>query len=191
MLTARSSFEAHLYMDLHPCECGSGDFERGHRLEQHGDDIVAVYEGACRQCGTVRRFVFRMTDEIPPPPPAFGGPQPSQIIDPGEFADVAFRISESAGVRLLNTPEAEQHKLRDAVAYAVAAFEEIPKFIPPGEDAVPADAFTSETGRARYRREPRKFQRDVLARNIRDARAVLADIDKHSPGSGGATAPRD
>ncbi|MFI5796778.1 hypothetical protein [Streptomyces sp. NPDC051677] len=180
MLTARSSSEAHLYMDLHACECGSGDFERRHRLEQHGDDIVAVYEGVCRQCGTTRRFTFRMAEENPPPPPAFGGPEPSKIIDPGEFADVAFRISESAGVELLNTPESEHHKLRNPVAYAVAAFEEIPKFIPPGEDAVPAAAFTSEAGKARYEREPRKFERKILEMNIKRARAVLAGIDEVS-----------
>ncbi|MDX2679458.1 hypothetical protein [Streptomyces soliscabiei] len=180
MLTARSSSEAHLYMDLHACECGSGDFERRHRLEQHGDDLVAVYEGDCRQCGTTRRFTFRMAEETPPPPPAFGGAEPSKIIDPGEFADVAFRISESAGVELLNTPESEHHKLRNAVAYAVAAFEEIPKFIPPGEDAVPAAAFTSEAGKARYAREPRKFERKILEMNIKRARAVLAGIDEVS-----------
>ncbi|MFF7359064.1 hypothetical protein ACFZA1_41695 [Streptomyces filipinensis] len=181
MLTARSSSEAHLYMDLHPCTCGSGDFERRHRLEQHGNDLVAVYEGVCRQCGENRRFVFRMAEEIPPPPPAFGGPEPSQIIDPGEFAEVAFRISESAGVQLLNTPESEQHKLRGAVAYSVAAFEEILKFIPPGQDAVPAEAFTSERGRARYQREPGKFARRRLEMNVRLARGVLDDIDEVSP----------
>ncbi|MDT9688413.1 hypothetical protein Q5762_08590 [Streptomyces sp. P9(2023)] len=178
MLTARSSFEAHLYMDLHPCECGSGDFDRQHRLEQRGDDIVAVYEGACRQCGTARRFAFRMAGEIPPPPPAFGGSQPSEIIDPGEFAEVAFRISESAGLQLLRTPKSERYKLRDAVAYTVAAFEEMLKFLPPGEDAIPASAFTSEVGKARYRREPRKYSRDILEMNVRQARAVLADIDR-------------
>ncbi|MEU5632682.1 hypothetical protein [Streptomyces rishiriensis] len=178
MLTARSSAEAHLYMDLHACECGSVDFERRHRLEQQGDEIVSVYEGACRQCGTTRRFAFRTAAEIPPPLPAFGGSRPSQIIDPGEFADVAFRISESVGVELLNTPESEHHKLRNAVAYALAAFEEIPKFIPSGENAVPESAFTSEAGRARYRREPRNFERGILDMNIRRTRAVLAGIDE-------------
>jgi hypothetical protein len=167
-------------MDLHPCTCGSGDFERRHRLEQHGDDLVAVYEGVCRQCGEKRRFAFRMAKEIPPPPPAFGGAEPSQIIDPGEFAEIAFRVSRSAGLQLLNTPESEHYKLRDAVAYGVAAFEEILKFIPPGQDAVPADAFTSDMGRARYRREPGKFDRDILEMNVRDAQAVLADIDEVS-----------
>ncbi|WP_137993582.1 hypothetical protein [Streptomyces vilmorinianum] len=178
MLTARSSFEAHLYMDLHPCECGSGDFDRRHRLEQHGDDIVAVYEGACRQCGNTRRFVFRMAEEIPPPPPAFGGSEPSQIIDPGEFAEVAARISQSAGIQLLNTPKSEHYKLRDAVAYTVAAFEEMLKFLPPGQDSIPASAFTSEVGKARYRRDPGNFDRDILEGNVEDARAVLANIDE-------------
>ncbi|MFF5934572.1 hypothetical protein [Streptomyces sp. NPDC012508] len=181
MLTARSSFEAHLYMDLHPCACGSGDFDRRHRLEQRGDDMVAVYEGACRQCGTTRRFDFRMAEEIPPPPPAFGGSQPSQIIDPGEFLEVAFRIAESTGLRLLNTPESEHRDLRDAVAYCVAAYEEVLKFIPPGQDAVPADAFTSEAGTALYRRDPGKFARDLLEMNVKNARAILADIDEVSP----------
>ncbi|MFG2644539.1 hypothetical protein ACGFYP_26630 [Streptomyces sp. NPDC048370] len=179
MLTARSSFEAHLYMDLHHCpSCGSGDFDRRHRLEQQGDDFVAVYEGACGQCGTNRRFEFRMAEEVPPPPPAFGGAQPSQIIDPGEFEEVAFRISESAGIQLLNTPKSERYKLRDAVAYAVSAFEEMLKFLPPGEDAIPASAFTSEVGKARYRREPRNFGRRMLEMNVQQAREVLADVDR-------------
>ncbi len=168
-------------MDLHPCECGSADFDRQHRLEQHGDDLVTVYEGACQQCGRVRRFSFRLSEEIPPPPPAFGGPRPSQIVAPDEFLDVAYRVSESAGIQLLNSPEPEHYKLRDAVAYSVAAFEEILKFIPEGQDAVPESAFTTEPGRARYLRDPGKFARALLQRNVEDARAVLADIDEVTP----------
>ncbi|MEV6378746.1 hypothetical protein AB0M31_04910 [Streptomyces sp. NPDC051773] len=184
MLTARSSVEAHLYMDLHRCECGSGDFDRQHRLELHGDDLVAVYEGACGGCGRTRRFEFRMTEEIPPPPPAFGGAEPSQIIDPGEFEAVAGRLAESTGIQLLNTPESEHYKFRGAMAYVVAAYEEMLKFLPPGQDAIPASAFVSEVGRARYQREPRNYGRDILEMNVRDARAVLDDIDEVSNGSG-------
>ncbi|MFE7808806.1 hypothetical protein ACFU51_29875 [Streptomyces sp. NPDC057430] len=165
-------------MDLHPCACGSGDFDRQHRLEQHGDDMVAVYEGACRRCGTTRRFAFRMAEEIPPPPPAFGGSEPSQIIDPGEFLNVAFRISESAGLQLLNSPESEHHKMRDSVAYSIAAYEEVLKFIPPGADAVPSSAFTSEAGLARYRQDPGKFARRLIDIYLKNARAILADIDE-------------
>ncbi|MDX2528488.1 hypothetical protein ACSCB1_39895 [Streptomyces europaeiscabiei] len=185
MLTARSSAEAHLYMDLHRCECGSGEFDRQHRLELHGDDLVAVYEGACGQCGRTRRFEFRMIEEIPPPPPAFGGAEPSQIIDPGEFEAVAGRLAESTGIQLLNTPGSEHHRLRGAMAYVVAAYEEMLKFLPPGQDSIPASAFVSEVGKARYRRDPGNFDRDILEMNVRDARAVLANIDKHNtpPGS--------
>ncbi|WP_329412050.1 hypothetical protein OG802_18995 [Streptomyces sp. NBC_00704] len=84
----------------------------------------------------------------------------------------------------------EHHKLRNAVAYALAAFEEIPKFIPAGEDAVPESAFTSEAGRARYRREPRKFERGILEMNVRRARAVLAGIDEVGGRPGGASSGR-
>ncbi|UUU23823.1 hypothetical protein [Streptomyces sp. DSM 40750] len=187
MLTARSSAEAHLYMDLHRCECGSGDFDRQHRLELHGDVLVAVYEGACGQCGRTRRFEFRMKEEIPPPPPAFGGAEASQIIDPGEFEEVAGRLAESTGIQLLNTPEAEHHKLRGAIAYTVAAYEEMLKFLPPGEDVIPASAFTSEVGKARYRRDPGNYARDILEMNVRVARDVLDDIDEVSTPPGDAT----
>ncbi|MGW7365291.1 hypothetical protein ACWGI8_18070 [Streptomyces sp. NPDC054841] len=185
MLRARSSLEAHLYMDLHPCECGGSDFDRRNRLEQHGDDLVTVYEGTCRKCGRNRLFTFLMADEIPPPPPAFGGPQPSQVIDPGEFAEVADRVSRHAGLEMLNSPESEHHKYRGAMAYALAAVEEVSKFIPPGQDAVPASAFTSAAGKARYERDPGKFRRDILEIEIRLTRKVLADIDEVStPPSG-------
>ncbi|MFH9550676.1 hypothetical protein [Streptomyces sp. NPDC017435] len=189
MLRARSSLEAHLYMDLHPCECGSSDFDRRHRLEQRGDDIVAVYEGACRACGRNRNFTFLMADEIPPPPPAFGGPAPSEIIDPGEFAAVAADVSGRAGLELLNSPESEHHRQRGAMAYAVAAIEEIQKFIPAGQDAVPESAFTSEAGRVRYQKDPGKFRRDILEIELRLTRQIVADIDAVSPPSGG-TGPR-
>ncbi|MFE7934946.1 hypothetical protein ACFU6S_40745 [Streptomyces sp. NPDC057456] len=184
MLRARSSLEAHLYMDLHPCECGSSDFVRRHRLEQRGDGIVAVYEGPCSQCGRNRNFAFLMADEIPPPPPAFGGPEPSEIIDPGEFSGVGHDVSARAGLQMLNSPESEHHKYRGAMAYALAASEEVLKFIPPGQDAVPASAFTSEAGRARYEQDPGKFDRDILEMDIDLTRKILADIDEVSPPPG-------
>lgn len=173
-------------MDLHRCACGSGGFDRRHRLELHGDVLVAVYEGACGQCGVTRRFEFRMTEEIPPPPPAFGGAEASQIIDPGEFEAVAGRLAESTGIQLLNTPESEHHKLRGAVAYTVAAYEEMLKFLPPGADAIPASAFTSEVGKARYRHDPRNYERFILDLNVQGARNVLDGIDGVGKSSGPA-----
>ncbi|MFD5885842.1 hypothetical protein ACFWHQ_07655 [Streptomyces sp. NPDC060334] len=168
-------------MDLYACECGSSDFDRRHRLELRGDDLVAVYEGVCRQCGRSRRLEFRMAEETPPPAPAFGGAEPSRIIDPGEFADVGYRVSRSAGLELLNRPKSEHHRYRAAMAYALAAFEEVLKFVPPGQDAIPADAFTSEAGRARYRKGPGAFDRDLIEMDIDSTRRVLANIDKSIP----------
>ncbi|MCX4527827.1 MULTISPECIES: hypothetical protein [unclassified Streptomyces] len=186
MLRARSSSEAHLYMDLHPCECGGADFERRHHLEQHGDDLVAVYEGVCRNCGRERRFEFVMAVEIPPPPPAYGGAEPSAIIDPGEFSDVADRYRRWAGTGVLNSPESERHKYRGAMASALAAVEEVLKFIPEGQDAVPASAFTSARGRARYEKDPEKFSREFLEIERRVTIRSLAVIDRVARSSGGA-----
>ncbi|MDR6976412.1 hypothetical protein J2X68_003103 [Streptomyces sp. 3330] len=130
-----------------------------------------------------------MADEIPPPPPAFGGTEPSEIIDPGEFAEVASDVSRRAGLEILNTPESEHHRHRGALAYAVAAVEEVLKFIPPGQDAVPAEAFTSEAGKARYEKDRGKFDRDMLQIELRLTRQILADIDEVSPPPG-ETGPR-
>ncbi|MCC9706558.1 hypothetical protein E4N62_15535 [Streptomyces sp. MNU76] len=121
-----------------------------------------------------------MTEETPPPPPAFGGAEPSQIIDPGEFEAVAGRLAESTGIQLLNMPESEHHRFRGAMAYVVAAYEEMLKFLPPDQDAIPSSAFVSEVGRARYQRDPRNYERGILEMNVRDARAVLDDIDEVS-----------
>ncbi|MEC4018012.1 hypothetical protein [Streptomyces sp. H27-D2] len=181
MLIARSSLEAHLYMDLHACECGAVSFDRQHHLEQRGDAMVAVYEGVCPECGRARSFSFQMTDELPPPPPAFGGSNPSLIVDPGEFLLVSYRIATDTGLRLLNTPKAERRKYRAATEYGLAALEEVLKFIPEGQDVVPPSAFTSERGRALYEKEPGKFARDLLENGVLATRQILAGIDRVSP----------
>ncbi|MEU6118437.1 hypothetical protein ABZ840_28295 [Streptomyces sp. NPDC047117] len=181
MLIARSSLEAHLYMDLHPCECGVADFARQHSLQQQGGAMVSVYEGVCAGCGRQRRFVFEMVDELPPPPPAFGGPEPSRIIDPGQFFDVSNRISTRIGPLLLETPEGERRKHRPAVAYSLAAVEEVLKFFPDGQDRIPASAFTSELGKALYAKDPEDFSRDLIEFNIERKRRILAGIDRVSP----------
>ncbi|MFJ3878662.1 hypothetical protein ACIPW5_14500 [Streptomyces sp. NPDC090077] len=189
MLKARSSLEAHLYMDLHPCECGGdGDFERRHHLEQVGEDIVAVYEGKCRACGRDRRFAFVMAEEIPPPPPAYGGTEPSEIIDPGEFAEVASRYGNWGSLGALNSPASEHHKFRGALVSALAALEEVLKFIPEGQDAVPASALTSERGKARYQKDPDKFSRESLEFRVEATHRALAAIDSSPTPPAGAGA---
>ncbi|MGW0363539.1 hypothetical protein [Streptomyces sp. NPDC002990] len=90
---------------------------------------------------------------------------------------------------MLNSPESEHHKHRGAMAYAVAAIEEVLKFLPPGQDAIPASAFSSEVGKARYERDPGKFDRDILEIELRLTRKVLTDIDRVSTPPPGTNPP--
>ncbi|MGW9494669.1 hypothetical protein ACWG5P_09805 [Streptomyces prasinus] len=184
MLIARSMQEAHLYMDLHPCFCGAEEFGREQRLEDHDGALVAVYEGVCPQCGRTRSFEFRMADELPPAPPEFGGPEPSRIIDPGEFMWIGDRMSTESGLRLLNTPLDEHREVRPATAYAIAAFEEIAKFLPPGADRIPEDRFTSERGREVYAKNPGRFTREEISDDLERKRSILTNIDRFSPPPG-------
>ncbi|MBZ6475871.1 hypothetical protein [Streptomyces griseocarneus] len=181
MLITRSMQEAHLYMDLHPCVCGTEEFDRQHRLEDRDGVLTSVYEGVCPQCGRTRLFEFTMSDEHPPAPPAFGGPEPSRIIDPGEFMWIGDRVSTESGLRLLNTPPAEHREIRPATAYAIAAFEEVAKFLPEGADCIPEDRFTSERGREMYAKDPSRFTRKRIISHLELKRDILAGIDRFSP----------
>src|SRR5262245_31108671 len=98
MLVARSAPECRLYMDLHACSCGSVAFESRHSLRV-GDTgaLVAVYSGTCANCGLPRLFEFELDPRTPPLPPAFGGPEPSRIICPGQFAIVADHEAATGG----------------------------------------------------------------------------------------------
>ncbi|MGH3716385.1 MAG: hypothetical protein ACRDT4_23430 [Micromonosporaceae bacterium] len=163
MLLARSAPECHLYMDLHPCRCGEADFSPDHWLEQDGADLVARYQGSCRGCGTARDFSFVLDPELPPPPPAYGGGQPSQLIDPGQFLWVSEQFAQSvpADPAELSDPE-QREESAEALETAIAALEEVLKFIPAGAEAVPEEAFTAPEGWMVYQQEPGRFRRDRL-----------------------------
>jgi hypothetical protein len=184
MLIARSLQEAHAYMDLQACACGAAEFERQHRLEDRTGVLVSVYEGICPQCGRTRSFEFTISEGLPPGPSAFGAPGPSRIIDPGEFLWISDRVSAESGLRLLNTPPAEHREIRPATAYAIAALEEVAKFLPEGADQIPEDRFTSERGRGMYAQDPTRFTRKEITTALELKRKILADIDRFSPPQG-------
>ena len=154
-------------MVLHPCErCGEADFPWSrHEIGPGEGGLVSVYEGDCPSCGQGRRFAFAV-DEEPVPPPAYGGPEPSQIIDPGEF----YAMAERAAAYARAVPDGHE-----AAVDALAAIEEVLKFLPPGADAVPEDAFASAGGMAVYSAGPERFRRERLE-SLRDEyrRATLA-----------------
>lgn len=162
MLVARAMAECHLYMDLHPCErCGEPDFPWNLHVagELHGQRTSA-YEGECPTCGTGRRFEFVVLGPNIPPP-TLGGPEPSTIIDPGEFYEMAALTAAAAVLPADPSPE-QIGDAYDAAADAAASTEEVLKFIPAGADAVPAEAFTSERGRAVRDADPSRFGRNRL-----------------------------
>lgn len=168
-------------MDIHPCSCAEVSFDVHHRLRTEPDGtLVAVYEGLCRRCGLPRQFTFALDPATPPPPPAFGGAAPSQIICPGQFALVADVEARSAALSPDGLDPRERARNRAFLARAVAAQEEVAKFVPYGADAVPASAFTSPEGRALYARDPGRFDADRLAAVIDEYRALLTRYDARS-----------
>ncbi|MEW1639064.1 hypothetical protein AB0469_34035 [Streptomyces sp. NPDC093801] len=129
-------------------------------------------------------FEFVFADDRPVAPPAFGGPEPSQIIDPGEFLWVSERVSTESGIRLLNTAPTDHRDVRPAVAYGAAALEEVIKFLPEGADRIPEDRFTSDLGREKYAKDPSRFTRKDLTAALKLDMDVLAGIDHLSPPQG-------
>ncbi|MEV4131668.1 hypothetical protein AB0J72_05830 [Dactylosporangium sp. NPDC049742] len=170
MLVARSVTECHLYMALHPCEgCGEWDFPWSRH--DRGPGPQSAYEGPCPSCGASRRFEFVIAPDAVPPP-AYGGPEPSRIIDPGEFLAMSERAAQHATVPA-DASGPRRDDARTAASDALAAAEEVLKFVPPHASAVPASAFTSETGRARYAADPAAFTRERLQERIEACRQAL------------------
>lgn len=158
-------------MELHPCPCGAETFDWSrHWLADRDGTVVSVYEGVCDGCGGQRRFEFEMTgDEVAFP--AFGGASPSQIIDPGEF----FAYSQRLAAAVPGDPAAVRADLLDdtydMALSAVAALDEVLKFVPVGADAVPPTALRSDSGRVLHAGEPDLF-------TTRRLRAIRAERDE-------------
>jgi len=160
---ARTRDEAHLYLDLHPCErCGGVDVAWDSAPVVDGTP-ARRYAGVCGECGASREFVFAEPERSLEPGPdvavLFGGSEPSRLLDPGEWMLVADLCAQAAAVPEGAEPDAEA---RYSLAVAVAAVEEIIKFLPPGGDAVPEPAFSSARGRTVYHQERGRFHRRRL-----------------------------
>jgi hypothetical protein len=174
---SRSSAEAHLYMDLHGCSCGQTGFDRDSEVVALADgDLGRRYSGACAGCGTPREFVFRLPAEAALPPAgrvSFGGPEPSQLLDPGEWLAVADGYAAQAPADPAGlTPEQARHG-RAVLDRAAAALDEVLKFVPEGGESVPEGAFFSDRGREVFAREPGRFRGNRLTA-VRDVYAGLA-----------------
>jgi len=154
-------------MDLHPCECGEGSFERASSLVASGDGRIRSYRGSCERCGKGREFRFRLP-ELPLPAAGeveFGDDRPSELLDPGEWMHVADEHAR------------REPATRRDLGIARAAMFEILKFMAPGDEAVPEEAFTSARGRQVRDAEPGRFRRARLE-------AVLGTYDELLSGIG-------
>lgn len=148
---ARTPAEAALYLELSPCpDCGS---TRTDWHDQQLDDVLSC-TGVCAGCGAFREYLFS-----PPRHPyddEFGGPEPSELIDAGQWLALADRIAGqvAAGDR--------SEQARAAMAVARQAVAEVVKFVPPAADAVPDEAFWTAAGRAERALDPGRFRLERL-----------------------------
>lgn len=183
LLLARTNLEAHIYMDMHACECGDGNFDRTNSVIELDGDLASRYVGACRGCSRIREFIFAIP-EYPSLPSAnsmsFGDGTPSQLLDAGEWLFVADRYAQVATTNAEPGSEAAR-VARQQVATAAAAMDEVLAFVPEGADMVPYESLRTERGREIYDEQPGRFYQDRLE-VVRDTyRSIVADLDAATP----------
>jgi hypothetical protein len=178
---ARTNAEAHLYMDLHPCACGEIRFPRTSSVVTTPEgEPASRYAGTCPQDGAEREFMFRLPERVLPPPPdgamEYGGPEPSELIDPGEWLSVADAFARSVPADPASLDGDGHAAARSMLVHATAAVDEVLKFIPASTDRVPEAAFVTDRGRAAYAKEPGRFRRPRLEA-VRDTyRSIAAQL---------------
>lgn len=157
---ARTNAEAHLYMDLRPCACGERRFARTSTVATIDGELASRYTGACARCGAPRSFEFRLPLEIIQPPVTgvvYGGPEPSELLDPGEWLSVSEDYARSVPLGTKLDGDALR-AARQRLACAIAALDEVRKFAPAGAVEVPPGAFITPFGRAMWDKEPGRFR---------------------------------
>jgi len=183
---ARTYDEAYLYMELRPCVCGESEFDKTTASVIEDGTSVERYSGNCPNCGRARQFTFRMPEE--PAPISFDmvygwGDEPSSLLDPGEWLGVADVFAANARAELdgLDPAKAEEERLTRIfyqLSAAIAATEEVAKFLPSGADRIPEDAFRSQPGRLRFELSPERFQRVHLEAELADRKRIMADFEE-------------
>ncbi len=155
---ARTSDEVLLYLELNPCpDCGTVATSWEDGLAQLDGELVISYTGECPGCDAEREYLFGLPErEALGPFPNFGGPEPSELLDAGQWLQVADRAASTVGV------DDRSEAARAVLDVAAASVAEVVKFIPPGEDVVPVDAFWTGEGRAMLDAEPGRFRLERL-----------------------------
>jgi hypothetical protein len=175
---ARTNAEAHAYMSLQPCpSCGETRCDFHSAVVTLEGVLASRYTGKCPRCGTDRVYEFRIPDTILLPPAdrvVFGGAEPSQLLDPGEWLSYADYWARRVPAHHSALTGGQRSAARHALATALAAVEEVVKFIPDGVDEVPVEMFATRAGRAVRDLEPGRFGRARL-KAVRDTYAGLLE----------------
>jgi ribosomal protein S27AE len=164
----RCTAEIRLYLDRLPCACGETAATWASVVVSAGDQLLARYQATCPRCGRDRVVDFRLPPEPTDSGPEgagfrYGGVEPSELLDPGEWLAVADELARSVPALAPAASGAERERFRYAIGRAAAAIAEVAKFAPPGMDAVPAAAFVASESRATYDAESGRFRVDRLA----------------------------
>lgn len=176
---ARSAWECHLFMQQQACRCG----EIGFQVAQHAllvRDGVRLwqYDAACAGCGTSRQFEFRAPVGPVPAYPAFGGSSPSQLLDAGQFLRIATMVADQIPADPADLPARDVDEAYQAISIAVAAVEEVLKFIPAGHTRVPRDALWEMQSLVEHDARPDRFVRRQLMAILGAYRQVQATYSR-------------
>ncbi|GAA3230692.1 hypothetical protein ACFO1B_27010 [Dactylosporangium siamense] len=182
-LRARSLAEETAFMQASPCVCGALLFTPdGYQMRFHEERVTVVHQAPCDQCGRGRAFWFeepRHAGRFEPAGHGYAPPDsgPSQLLDPGQWLLLAQAHGALAGGSDPapppgGDPAAGYWARLGVLASAVAAIDEVLKFIPPHSARVPVGAFWSPVGLSQYLDDPSRFEREWL----------LTELDRHARG---------
>jgi hypothetical protein len=137
-----------------PCPCGENDFDKDVEVMQSHSPRVVQYFGDCPRCGRYREFFFELEDPPEGDPDRFllgHGEAASTIIDAGQW----LLVAEMSGQVLARVAESDEPlvgeqipAVHEMLLLSAASVDEVLKFLPPGADRVPDDAFWTEQGLA-------------------------------------------
>jgi hypothetical protein len=176
-LFARSAEEADLYVDLECEAAGEVPKTRKRKKTERRRQTFWTYEIRC-ESGKLMEFEFEL-DGLPEAKPglrrkvAYGGAEPSRLIDAGEWMRVADRYANLAPKSLAGLPERQRREAAGNLDIAIAAVGEVLKFIPSGADRVSSTALTSTRGKTYFNKDVRRFTRSALEEMRADLEARM------------------
>lgn len=177
--TTRTVDEAHLYMDLHPCSCGSARFTRDSSLIDVDGDLVSRYTGECAECGTPREFRFRLIEvpTIAQRGPQYFGDERSDLLDAGQWLFIADRYAAAVPALPPDDPDEVQAAAR-RIGIALEAMEQVLQFVDPDSQDIAPAALQSAQAQDILNDQPGRFRPSRLAAVRESYRATTAEYQR-------------